>query len=63
MWRLYYNNIPNYAVSTTVMRLIVLLCRWNISSYPNNRLSDVTVFRILQWHFSKESACKQETQV
>ena len=38
--------------------LIVLLCRQNIFSYPNNRLSDVTVFRIPQWLISKESACK-----
>ena len=58
MWQLYYNNIPNYAVFTTVMWLIVLLGRRNIFSYPNNRLSDVTVFRIPQWLFSKESACK-----
>ena len=40
------------------MWLIVLLCRQNKFSYPNNRLSDVTVFRIPQWLISKESACK-----
>ena len=56
--RLYYNNIPNYTVSPIVMWLIVLLCRQNIFSYPNNRLSDVTVFRIPWWLISKESACK-----